>query len=61
MWGGAASRIGFGDNEMNNFIKQNKNNLYDKIPNIYDFLDYKNYYKKMYKIISKYYEDNFCS
>ena len=37
----------------------NKPTLYKQIPNIYNWLDYKNYYKNMYMTIAKYYQDNF--
>ena len=59
MWGGAAGRGGFGNNEMKEYINSNKSKLYSEIPNIYNWLDYKNYYKNMYEIINQHYEDNF--
>ena len=59
MWGGPAGRGGFGNIEFKNYINSNKTKLYNQIPNIYDWLDYKNYYKKIYEIINQHYEDNF--
>ena len=59
MWGGEAGRTGFGNLEMRNYIQSQKNELYDIIPNIYNWLDYKSYYKKMYSTINDYYSDRF--
>ena len=61
MWGGAAGRGGFGDEEMKKYINTNKDKLCNKISNIYDWLDYDNYYCKMFEKISKYYDENFTS
>ena len=59
MWGGAAGRTGFGNLEMRNYIQSQENELYDIIPNIYNWLDYESYYKKMYSTINDYYSDRF--
>ena len=55
IWGGHASRYGFGDEEMMNYIYSNKNILSKKVPNIYQWLDYKSYYAMMYSTIRDYY------
>jgi len=59
IWGGHASRKGFGNPEMMSYINTNKNTLINKIPNIYNWLDYKTYYTKMYSEIRRYYINNF--
>ena len=61
MWGGAAGRGGFGDNEMKKYINTNKDKLYNKISNIYDWLDYENYYCKMFQKINQFYNEKFTS
>ena len=58
IWGGHASREGFGDKEMMNYLELNKNTLIKDIPKIYTWLDYKSYYTKMYSIIRDYYRDS---
>ena len=59
IWGGHASRKGFGDAEMMSYINTNKNNLINEIPNIYKWLDYEAYYRRMYSRIRDYYIDSF--
>ena len=59
IWGGHASRKGFGDAEMMSYINTNKNNLINEIPNIYKWLDYEEYYRRMYSRIRDYYIDSF--
>ena len=61
MWGGPAGRDGFGNHEMKKYINNNKKKLYNKISNIYDWLDYENYYRLLYQNINKYYFENFIS
>jgi hypothetical protein len=58
IWGGHASRGGFGDKEMMEYLDSNKDKLIAEIPNIYRWLDYKSYYTKMYSIIRDYYRDS---
>ena len=58
IWGGHASREGFGDKEMMNYLELNKNTLIKDIPKIYTWLDYRSYYTKMYSIIRDYYRDS---
>ena len=48
IWHGHASREGFGSVEFQNYINANKKSLIEKIPNIYNWLDYSEFYKKMY-------------
>ena len=59
IWGGHPSRDGFGNDKMMSHIYLNKKNLINTIPNIYNWLDYENYYKKMYTIINSHYNANF--
>ena len=61
MWGGAAGRGGFGDEEMKKYINTNKDKLYNKISNIYDWLDYDKYYCKMFQKINEFYNEKFIS
>jgi len=58
IWGGHASRGGFGDKEMMKYLDSNKDELITDIPNIYRWLDYKSYYTKMYSIIRDQYRDS---
>ena len=51
MWGGHASINGFGDNNMQSFLIDKRRNLENRIPNIYNFMDYRLYYKKLYEHI----------
>ena len=51
MWGGQASKLGFGDGQFQSYLLTNRKRLIEKIPNIYSFLDYKNYYKKLFETI----------
>ena len=59
IWGGYASRFGFGNQNMMNHLYENKSKLFEKIPNVYHWMDYKKYYQKMYKIINNHYEQKF--
>ena len=59
MWGGHAARNGFGNNEMMEHLLNNKNKLINKIPNIYKWLDFKDFYKNMYSEIRDYYYKNY--
>ena len=58
IWGGHASRGGFGDKEMMNYLELHKDTLIKNIPNIYRWIDYRSYYTKMYSIIRDYYRDS---
>ena len=51
MWGGEASKVGFGDKKIQSHLAVNKKELAKHIPNIYSFLDYKAYYKKLFESI----------
>ena len=51
MWGGQASKIGFGNTKFQSYLLKNKTQLSEKIPNIYSFLNYRNYYKNLFKNI----------
>lgn len=51
MWGGQASKIGFGNSKFQSYLLKNKTQLSEKIPNIYSFLNYKSYYKNLFKNI----------
>ena len=51
MWGGHASINGFGDSDMQSYLINNRGVLEDRIPNIYSFMDYRTYYKKLYEHI----------
>ena len=51
MWGGHASINGFGNNKMQSYLNENRKNLEERIPNIYNFMDRRSYYKKLYKNI----------
>ena len=52
MWGGQASKVGFGDANVQSYLLENKKELVEQIPNIYSFLNYKNYYKNIFKNIA---------
>ncbi len=54
MWGGHASKYGFGNKIFQKYLKHNKNKLIKDIPNVYWFMQKRLYYKKLYKYISKY-------
>ncbi len=58
IWGGHASRGGFGDKEMMNYLESKKAQLIKDTPNIYKWLDYSTYYSRMYRIIRDHYIDN---
>ena len=51
MWGGQASKIGFGNSKFQSYLLENKKGLSEKIPNVYSFLNYKNYYRDLFKNI----------
>ena len=51
MWGGEASKVGFGDKQIQSHLAVNKKELAKHIPNIYSFLDYKAYYRKLFESI----------
>ena len=51
MWGGQASKIGFGNSKFQSYLVENKKDLSEKIPNVYSFLNYKNYYRDLFKNI----------
>ena len=54
MWGGQASKIGFGNAELRSYLLMNQEDLAKQIPNIYSFLDYKNYYRTLFESIHTY-------
>ena len=47
MWGGHASKFGFGNNKMQNYLRENRDQLIKLIPNIYDFMNRRIYYKNL--------------
>ena len=51
MWGGHASKNGFGNNEVQAYLIKNEELLKTRIPNIYEFLNYRKYYQKLYETI----------
>ena len=59
IWGGHASRNGFGDKAVMDYLKKNKQILLTEVPNIFKWLDYKTYYADMYSLIKKNYLENF--
>ena len=40
MWGGNASKLGFGSKELRNYLENNRDSLENRIPNIYQYTDY---------------------
>ena len=54
MWGGHASKYGFGDQSMQNYLINNRIDLENRIPNIYNFMDRKSYYKNLFENIHEY-------
>ncbi len=54
MWGGHASKHGFGDQSMQNYLINNRDTLEDSIPNIYNFMDREFYYKDLFEYIHEY-------
>ena len=53
MWGGHASIHGFGNEKMRTYLIENRKVLEKRIPNIYNFMDRRAYYKKLYEFIHK--------
>ena len=53
MWGGHASKIGFGNKSFQKYLIDNQEKLIKDIPNVYWFMNKRLYYKKLYKHISK--------
>ena len=51
MWGGHASIHGFGNEKMRTYLIENRKILEKRIPNIYNFMDRRAYYKKLYEFI----------
>ena len=51
MWGGHASIHGFGNEKMRTYLIENRKVLEKRIPNIYNFMDRRAYYKKLYEFI----------
>ena len=58
MWGGNASKLGFGSEELRNYLENNRDSLENRIPNIYQFTDYQHYYKSLYEGIHNYYRNS---
>ena len=54
MWGGNASKLGFGLKEFRNYLSVNRSSLENRIPNIYKFTDYQQYYKSLYEGVHDY-------
>ena len=52
MWGGHASKHGFGNTKFRNYLKENRSYLEKEIPNVYKFIDKRLYYKNLYETIS---------
>ena len=53
MWGGHASMIGFGNTKVQNYLDTHKKALKERIPNIYAWLNYPDYYKALFEQINK--------
>ena len=53
MWGGHASMIGFGSTKVQNYLGTHKRTLKERIPNIYAWLNYPDYYKALFERIHK--------
>jgi len=51
MWGGHASINGFGNKKVQIHLIENRKNLEKRIPNIYNFMDRRSYYKNLYEAI----------
>ena len=51
MWGGHASKYGFGNLDFRRYLNKNRNDLQGRIPNIYKFMDRRIYYKNLYETI----------
>ena len=51
MWGGHASMQGFGDKTVQSYLISNRDALEKRIPNIYQFMDHRNYYKNLFQQI----------
>ena len=58
MWGGQASKVGFGNTQLQSHLLMNKEELTEQIPNIYSFLDYKAYYRKLFESVHTYCTNN---
>tara|TARA_B110000438_G_C15777624_1_gene634792 strand:+ start:429 stop:1385 length:957 start_codon:yes stop_codon:yes gene_type:complete len=58
MWGGNASKFGFGQEELRDYLDKNRSTLEKNIPNIYQFTDYQLYYKSLYQNIHKHYQSS---
>ena len=52
MWGGHASKHGFGNIKFQNYLKENRSYLEKEIPNVYKFMDRRLYYKNLFETIS---------
>ena len=52
MWGGHASKHGFGNTGFQNYLKENRSDLEKEILNVYNFMDRRSYYKNLYEHIS---------
>ena len=58
MWGGHASKFGFGNDKMQAYLKENRDQLIKLIPNIYTFMDRQTYYKDLFQWIHYYCSTN---
>ena len=58
MWGGHASINGFGNDKMQIHLNENRKKLESRIPNIYNFMDRRSYYKKLYEVIHDHVNNN---
>tara|TARA_A100001037_G_scaffold306778_1_gene355385 strand:- start:303 stop:1358 length:1056 start_codon:yes stop_codon:yes gene_type:complete len=58
MWGGHASKFGFGNNKMQNYLRENRDQLIKLIPNIYDFMNRRIYYKNLFQWVHRYCSTN---
>ena len=54
MWGGHASNHGFGNESVQSYLINNRTTLENSIPNIYNFMDRKSYYKNLFEYIHEY-------
>ncbi len=52
IWNGHASREGFGSKKFQEYLIKNKLILKESIPNVYQWLDYPNFYRNMYDHIA---------
>lgn len=59
MWGGHASIHGFGNDKMQAHLIKNRKKLEYRIPNIYNFMDCRDYYRKLYEFIDQHINNSY--